>query len=141
MEEPLELECRRVVGRAEEADRAAAEHERGRDQPGRVEVVAGAVAEGDDDGGDEKERGGDATEPGAALARGVEPGLPEDEQRDRDQERQPLVHLRLPEQAPEDGVAVEDAAEDEREVDPEREADRVEHRKRDDGERAAHERA
>ena len=60
------------------------------------------------------------------LPAGVEPRLPEDEPGDRDQERQPLCGACLPEQVPEDRVAEDEAAENERGVETECEPERIE---------------
>ena len=99
---------------------------RRRDQAGRGEVVVRAPAERERDRGDEHDRRGDLAGAGAALPAGVEARLPEDEPGDRDEERQPLRRARFPEQVPEDRVAEDDAAQDERRVEAEREPERVE---------------
>ncbi len=138
-QDALELDRQRLVRGPQHPDHERARDAGRRDQPRGREVVVGAVAERERDPGHEDERRGDLPEPGAALARGVEACLPEHEQGDRDQERQPLGRSRLPEQAPEDLVPEDQAPEDERGVEPEGEAGRVERRKRGDGEHATHE--
>ena len=140
VKQPLQLQRERVVRRAEQADRDRADDERRRDQPRRVEVVARPVPESEDDRRDEQQRRGDAAETGTVLAGRVQPRLPEDEQGDRDQERQPLIGLRPPEQAPEHRVAEDHAAQDESDVEAEGQPGRVEQRERRDSEHTPSER-
>ena len=126
----LQLQRERVVGGPQQPDRDRARDERGRDQARRREVVVRAEPNASVIAATSTSDDATRPTPGAALARGVEPRLPEDEPRDRDEERQPLRRAGLPEQAPEDRVAEDDAAEDERRVEAERQADRVEPRER-----------
>ena len=63
-----ELERNRVVGRAEEADRERARHDRGRDQARGREVIVGAEPEREHDERDEHEGGNDAPGTGATFA-------------------------------------------------------------------------
>ena len=116
-----QLERDRVVGRPQEPDRERARRDGGRDQPGGREVVVRPEAEREDDQGDEDERAEDPPRARAALARGVEPRLEEDEHGDRREERQPLGGPGVPEERPVHRVAVHDGAQHEGEVHAERE--------------------
>ncbi len=107
-------------------------------RPGRREVVARPEPEREHDERDDDEAGEDATRARPQLALAVEPGLGEDEDRDRRGELEPFGRSLAPEQAPEDvAVAGDDLAEDEREVDPEREPDDVQDDERHHGKHAA----
>ena len=131
------LERDRAVRGAQEADRDRARDRRRRDEAVGREVVAGAQTEGEHDQRHGDDRGQQPARPGAPLARRVQTGLQEDEHRDRHEELQPVRLLR-PEQAPEDLLlAVHDLPQHEREVEPERQPDHVEHDERTDRERAA----
>ena len=74
--------------------------------------MAGAETEGERDEDDEQERGDDPADAGPTLPLGVEIALCENEQRDQDQERQP-VGLRLPERSPPRAASVVDLTQDE----------------------------
>ncbi len=124
-----DLERGRRVRRPERPDRKRAGDDGGRDQPGGRELVVGAEPEGEHDQRDEDEGADDAAGAGPTLTRGVQPGLEEHEHRDRREERQPLARAGVPEQRPVDRVAVHGRAQDEREVDPERQPGDVHHRK------------
>ena len=124
----------RRVGGAKEPDRDRAQGRRRRDQAGGRELVVGADPECEHDERDQDERGDHLAETGAPLAGGVEPRLPEDEHRDRREEGKPRRRP-FPEEAPEDvRVPVDELAQHERRVDPEREAGNVERGERGDAE-------
>ena len=127
--------CRsRPVGGAKEPDRDGAQGRRRRDQARGRELVVGAEPECEHHERDQDERGDHRAEPGAPLARGIEPSLPEDEHRDRREEGKPRRRP-FPEEAPEDVRApVDELAQHERGVDPEREAGDVEGGERRDAE-------
>ena len=139
-----QLERDRVVCRAQEPDRERARRDGGRDQPGGREVVVRPEAEREHDQGDEDERAEDPPRARAALARGVEARLEEDEHGDRREERQPLGRPGVPEERPVHGVPVDDGAQDERQVHAEREpgdVGRDEHRDADGPAEQAEQRA
>ena len=141
VEHALHLDDERVVGRAQQADEERARGARGREETVGREVVAVAERERDRDGGDEHERREHTAEAGAPPALGVEARLPEDEQRDRKEEGQPLPGSVPPEQRPVHVPVEQERTQHERRVEAEREAgdvERDEHRRR---ERAADERA
>src|SRR5687767_11966940 len=138
-EDPLQLDDDRVVRRAQRPDRERAHHTRGRQQAVGRELVTVAERERDRHGGDEDERREDAAEPGPPLALGVQSGVPEHEQRDRDQEREPLPSAVAPQQSPVDGLVEEERTQDERAVETERKTGDVEQRQHRDPERPAHE--
>ena len=140
-EDALQLDDDGVVGRAQQPDRERAHDAGGRQQAVRRELVPVAERERDRDRGDEHERREHAAETRAPLAVGVETGVPEHEQRDRDQEGQPLPGAVAPEQGPVDRLVEEERAQDERAVEAEREAGDVERDEHRDPERAAGERA
>ncbi len=79
-------------------------------------------------------------DPGRRSRLRVEPGLPEDEHADRGEELEPLGRPVTPQERPVDGVAVEERAENESEVDAEREPEDVERDEQDDADRPSHER-
>ena len=125
-----QLERDRLVGGAQHDDHDRGCQRRCGNEAGGREVMTRADPEGKHDRGDEDQRRDDLAGAGATLPRRVEAGLPEDDQRDRDQEAKPLLRA-LPEQAPVDGlVTVDDLAHDECGVEPERQTDRVERRQR-----------
>ena len=126
-----------VVAPAQQADAECREHDRRRGEAVRREPMAGTEREDQRDRPDERERAHDPPEPGASLALGVEAGLPEDEHRDEQQERQP-VRLGLPEDAPQDrALAVDEVPERQRRVDAEGQPDHVEQNERRDARRTA----
>ena len=101
-----------------------------------MERISGAEAEREREHRHERERADDASGPASELPRSVEPVPPEDEQRHEHQERQP-VRLRPPGHAPENAVLVVEPAQDECDVEPEREPRQVEEDERRDARRSA----
>ena len=111
--------------------------DRRRDEPGGREVVARPEPEREHDQRDDDETREDPPRARPQLPLPVEARLCEHEDRDRRGELEPLGRALAPQQAPEDvAVAGDHLAQDEREVDPEREPDDVEHDERRDGEHA-----
>ena len=124
------LERRRLVRSPEQPDRDRRDDHRRRDQPRGREVVARADPEREHDQRDDDEAREDPSGARTQLPPAVETRLREHEHRDRRGELEPLGRALAPEQAPEDvAVAGDDLANDEREVDPEREPDDVEGRR------------
>ena len=121
-----------LVARAQENDRDRGENERGDVETERGVLVPRADREDHGDDGDEKQRRHDAPGARTPLARRVQPCLPEHEDRDERQERQPVL-FRAPEQAPKDRFrsAVE-LAQHEREIERARETGEVEQDERGD---------
>ena len=132
-----DLERRRLVRGPQEPDGDGRGDDRRRDEPGRREVVARPEPEREHDQRDDDETREDPPRARPQLALPVEARLGEHEDRDRRGELEPLGGALAPEQAPEDvAVAGDQLAEDEREVDPEREPDDVERHERRDGDAA-----
>ncbi len=130
-----------LVARAKDADDRGARDECGRREAVRPELMVDAPREDKSDHGDKHERRHDPSHTGAVLALGVEACLPEDEDRDQREERQPLL-LRVPGHTPErELVLVVEPTEHEREVEPEREAADVDRQERRDRGEPAQERA
>ena len=116
----------RRVGSPEQADHQRGRRGRDRDEAGGREVVVRAETEREHEQRDQHQRRDDRARPGPPFARVVEPRLPEDEDGDRHEEGKPGLRT-LPEQPPENRrVPVEELAEDERDVDAERQAEDVE---------------
>ena len=115
-----------LVGRAQNADRDRARHDRGRDQAGRAEYVVRTEAECQDDQCDEDKGRDDPPPTRPPLARRVEARPQEDEHGHRSQERKPLGCAGPPEQRPVDRVAVQDRPDHEGRHQTERETGDVE---------------
>src|SRR5690349_13394933 len=109
-EPPEQVARHGVVRAAEERDDNSRQDECGRRQPVGGESVAGAEAEGKRDEDDEQEGRDDLADTWPALSLGIEVALSEDEQRDQDQEWEP-VGFRLPQRPPVDAAPVVDLAE------------------------------
>jgi hypothetical protein len=128
-----------VVAGAQQADEHDREDDGGRRQTVGPELAVRPDPEHQRDGADEDQRAHDAAASSAALPLCVEAGPPEDEHHHETQEGQP-VGLDTPDRAPEDVLAVEQRAKDERGVQAEDQAAQVEHDQRDDAGGAAEER-
>ncbi len=134
---PHELERDRLVCGAQEPDRHRRDQYRRRDEAGGREVVAGPDPECEHDERHDDEARQDPAKSRPQLTLTVETRLGEDQNRDRRGELEPLRRSLSPEQAPEDVPLPGDhLTQDEREVDPQREARDVENDERPNGERA-----
>ena len=121
-----------LVARAQDADDRRAGDDCGRRETVRPELVVDSPREDERHHRDEHERRDDAADSRPLLALGVEPRLPEDEDRDQRQEREPLL-LGLPGDAPERQlVLVVEPAQRERQIEPEREPADVDRQQRRD---------
>ena len=132
-----DLERGRLVRGAKQPDRHRRDDDGRRDEARGREVVSRSDPEREHDERDDDEAREDPARTRPQLALAVETRLREDEDRDRSGELEPLRWALAPEQAPEDvPVPGDHLTDDEREVDPEGEADDVEDDERGDGERA-----
>ncbi len=136
-----DLERRRLVCSPKEPDGDGRGDDRRRDEPGRREVVARPEPEREHDQRDDDETREDPPRARPELPLPIETRLCEDQDRDRRDELEPLGGAFAPQQTPEDvPVAGYHLAQDEREVDPEREPDDVQHHERRDGDTATDDR-
>jgi hypothetical protein len=88
---------------------------------------------------DDQERGDDRADAGAAVARRVQTGAPEHEQRDEHGKGEPVLR-RLPQQPPQRCPPVVELAQSERAIQAQREACHVDERQREDAGDATDER-
>ena len=124
---PHHLERRRLVGGAEQPDRHCRDEHRRRDESRRREVVARPEPEREHDERDDDEAGEDPARPRAQLPLTVQACLREHEDGDRCGKLEPFRRAFPPQEPPEDvALSGDDLANDEGEVDPQRETDEVE---------------
>ena len=127
-----------VVARPQQPDEEDREHDGRRRQAVRPELAVRSDPVDERHDSDEDQRADDPAAAGAAVALGVEPGAPEDEQHHEHDERQPLG-LHAPERAPEDVLPVDERAHDQRRVETEDQPAEVEDDQGEDAGRAAEE--
>ena len=119
-----------LVAAAEDGDQDRDEDRTDDVQAERREVLSGADREREREPRDERDARHDPSCSFPRLARGVEPGAPEDEREQQDQKDDPVA-LVIPEQAPENRFRVEeDRAKRQRRIEAERQAGDVDREQR-----------
>src|SRR6476646_4036057 len=137
---PQEDSREELVARARKRDQRSNERRTDDVEPEGREVLAGADRERKRQRSDEKYARDDTACAFASLTRRVQPSLPEDEEQQQDQERQPVALL-VPDEPPEDRVRIEEVCpQAEGGVETEHEADEVDDHQREDARHPARDR-